>query len=107
MVNIHEKIFEGGVERLRAPEWVALLEVERVAARCLDAADIKSVLDVGVGSGLFAEVFIRHGLDVAGVDVNPEMIVAAKQFVPEGDFRESTAEALPDPTLRLTWCSLA
>ena len=63
----------------------------------MEAADLKSVLDVGVGSGLFAEAFAQHGLEVAGVDVNPEMIVAAKRFVPKGDFRESTAEALPYP----------
>jgi ubiquinone/menaquinone biosynthesis C-methylase UbiE len=63
----------------------------------LEAADLKSVLDVGVGSGLFAEAFVQHGLEVAGVDVNPEMIVTAKRFVPQGDFRESTAEALPYP----------
>jgi ubiquinone/menaquinone biosynthesis C-methylase UbiE len=94
---LHEKLYDGGVERLRAPERVARLEVERVISLCLEAADLKSVLDVGVGSGLFSEAFTQHGLDVAGVDVNPEMIVAAKQFVPEGDFRESAAEKLPFP----------
>ena len=31
------------------------------------------------------------------MDVNPEMIIAARQFVPNGDFRKSTAEALPYP----------
>jgi SAM-dependent methyltransferase len=94
---LHEKLYDGGIERLRTPESVARLEVERVVALCLEAADFISVLDVGVGSGLFAEAFVQHGLEVAGVDVNPEMIVAAEQFVPKGDFRESTAEALPYP----------
>jgi len=94
---MHEKLYDGGIERLRAPERVARLEVERVVTLCLEAADLKSVLDVGVGSGLFAEAFVQHGLEVAGVDVNPEMIVAAKRFVPKGDFRESTAEALLYP----------
>ena len=92
---MHEKIYVGGVERLRTPERVARLEVERVLSLCLEGADLKSVLDVGVGSGLFSEGFAQQGLAVAGVDVNPEMLVAAKQFVPEGQFRESTAEALP------------
>ncbi len=94
---MHEKLYDGGIERLRAPKRVARLEVERVVALCLEAADLKSVLDVGVGSGLFAEAFVKHGLEVVGVDVNPEMIVAASQFVPQGDFRESTAEVLPYP----------
>ncbi len=94
---MHEKLYDGSVDRLRAPERVARLEVDRVVALCLESVDLKSVLDVGVGSGLFAEAFVQHGLEVAGVDVNPEMIVAAKRFVPKGDFRESTAEALPYP----------
>jgi len=94
---MHEKLYDGGIERLRAPERVARLEVERVVGLCLEASDLKSVLDVGVGSGLFAEAFSQHGLEVAGVDVNPEMIIAAKRFVPKGDFRASTAEALPFP----------
>jgi ubiquinone/menaquinone biosynthesis C-methylase UbiE len=94
---MHEKLYDGGVERLRAPERVARLEVERVVSICLEGVELKSVLDVGVGSGLFAEAFFMHGLDVAGVDVKPEMIVAAKHYVPTGDFRESTAEVLPFP----------
>jgi len=94
---MHEKLYDGTVERLRSPERVARLEVERVVSLCLEAANLKSVLDVGVGSGLFAEAFAQRGLEVSGVDVNPEMIVAARQFVPQGDFHESTAEKLPYP----------
>jgi ubiquinone/menaquinone biosynthesis C-methylase UbiE len=94
---MHEKLFNGTVERLRTPERVARLEVERVADLCLESGEFKTVLDVGVGSGLFAEAFAQHGLEVAGVDVNPEMIMAAQQFVPQGDFRQSTAELLPFP----------
>ncbi len=85
---MHEKLYYGGVERLRGPERVARLEVDRVATLSLEGGDLKRVLDVGVGSGLFAEEFSQRGLEVVGVDVNPEMIVAAKRFVPKGDFRE-------------------
>jgi ubiquinone/menaquinone biosynthesis C-methylase UbiE len=94
---MYQKRFDGKVERLRAPERVARLEVERVVDLCLEVTNLKSVLDVGVGSGLFAEAFAQRGLEVAGVDVNPEMIAVAEQFVPEGDFREATAETLPYP----------
>ncbi len=94
-IKMHEKRFNGTIERLRSPERVARLEVERVVTLCLESEELKSVLDVGVGSGLFAEAFAKQGLQVAGVDVNPEMIVAARQYVPQGDFREATAEALP------------
>jgi len=94
---MHEKRFEGNPERLRFPERVERLEVERVTGLCLAGAEITSVLDVGMGSGLFAESFYKNGLSVAGVDANPGMVIAARQFVPKGDFRESVAEALPHP----------
>lgn len=94
---MHEKRFEGDIDRLRAPERVECLEVERVTDLCLEAGEITSVLDVGTGTGLFAEAFSRHGLEVLGVDANPEMVVAASQFVPKGNFREGAAEALPYP----------
>jgi len=47
---------------------VVRLEGERVEALCLEASDLKSVLDVGVGSDLFAEAIVHHGLEVAGAD---------------------------------------
>jgi ubiquinone/menaquinone biosynthesis C-methylase UbiE len=94
---MHEKQYDGTVERLRSPERVARLEVERVAGLCLESGDFKTILDVGVGSGLFAEAFSQHGLTVAGVDINPQMLPVARQYVPGGDFREATAEALPFP----------
>jgi ubiquinone/menaquinone biosynthesis C-methylase UbiE len=52
---------------------------------------------VGTGTALFAEAFSKRGLEVSGVDVNPEMLAAAQQFVPKGSFREGIAEALPYP----------
>jgi SAM-dependent methyltransferase len=92
---MHEKRFDGDIDRLRTPERVERLEVERVVGICLEDGGFACLLDVGTGSGLFAESFSQHGLQVAGVDVNPEMLVAARRFVPKGDFREGTAETLP------------
>jgi ubiquinone/menaquinone biosynthesis C-methylase UbiE len=93
---MHEKRFEGDIQRLRAPERVERLEVARVVDLCLkDPA--QSVLDVGTGSGLFAEAFAGRGLKVSGVDSNPEMLTAAREAVPHGDFRQGIAEELPYP----------
>ena len=94
---MHEKRFEGDINRLRSPERVERLEVERVVGLCLENGQAKNMLDVGVGTALFAEAFAQHGLEVAGVDANPEMLPAAAQYVPAGDFRQATAEALPWP----------
>jgi SAM-dependent methyltransferase len=94
---MHEKQFEGDISRLRLPERVERLQVGRVVDLCLESKTAASVLDVGTGTGLFAEAFSKRGLEVFGVDVNPEMLPAALQYVPEGDFRAGTAEALPYP----------
>ncbi len=92
---MHEKRFGGGIERLRDRERVERLAVERVVAICLEHGPISSVLDVGTGTGLFAEEFSKRGRQVAGLDVNPEMLAEARRFVPEAEFQEGTVEALP------------
>jgi len=94
---MHEKRFEGDISRLRAPERIELFEVARVVSLCLEESEFNTVLDVGTGTGLFAEAFAQRGMDVSGVDVNPDMLVEARKHVPSGDFREAAAEALPYP----------
>ncbi len=85
------------IDRLRSPERVTRLEVGRVVLLCLGGINAKSVLDVGAGSGLFAEAFAARGLQVTGIDVTPEMVKAAQQFVPQGRFQEAPAESIPYP----------
>ena len=92
---MHEKRFDGGIEKLRSPERIARLEVERVVDLCLEGAIIQNVLDVGTGSGLFAEAFFKRGLAVAGIDANPDMLPVPRGFVPQADFRQAEAEKLP------------
>jgi ubiquinone/menaquinone biosynthesis C-methylase UbiE len=91
----HERRFHGSPEMLRSPGRVALMEVERVVALCLEGLDAKSALDVGTGSGVFAEGFAAQGLEVAGIDANPAMIEAARRTVPQGSFELAPAEAIP------------
>jgi ubiquinone/menaquinone biosynthesis C-methylase UbiE len=85
------------IERLRTPERLERLEVERVVDLALEGGPVQSVLDIGTGSGVFAEAFARHGLPVTGIDTNPEMLQAARGYVPSGNFREATAEEIPYP----------
>jgi ribosomal protein L11 methylase PrmA len=59
---MHEKRFEGDIDRLRTPERVERLDVERVVDLCLEKVKVHSVLDVGTGSALFAESFSKRGL---------------------------------------------
>jgi ubiquinone/menaquinone biosynthesis C-methylase UbiE len=95
---MHERRFNREIERLRDPERIARLEVERVVQLALDGLnDVQTILDVGTGSGLFAEAFAGKGMQVTGLDVNPEMLPAASAYVPSGTFQEGAAEKLPFP----------
>jgi ubiquinone/menaquinone biosynthesis C-methylase UbiE len=94
---MNDRRFGGGLDRLRDPERVARMEVPRVVELCLEGQSIRSVNDVGTGSGIFAEAFAAQGLAVMGVDIREDMVAAAKAYVPEGDFRLGTMEANPFP----------
>lgn len=90
----NERVYNRGVDRLRSPERIERLEVDRVVSLCLDH-NIKSVLDIGTGSAVFAEAFHKRGVKVAGIDANPEMIEAAEQYVTEATFQIAPAEKIP------------
>jgi SAM-dependent methyltransferase len=97
MVNQHERRFDGGPERLRNPERMALLEVPRVVSLCLEGHAARSVLDVGTGTGIFAEAFAIAGLEATGLDVNQELLAVARAQVPSARFQEGPAERLGFP----------
>jgi len=92
---MHKKVYQGPADRLRRAERLETLQVDRVVDLCLRDRDIRSVLDAGTGSGVFAEAFHRRGLKIAGIDINPQMIEAARQHVPEGEFKVGELEQLP------------
>jgi ubiquinone/menaquinone biosynthesis C-methylase UbiE len=92
---MHERRYAADIERLRSPQRLALLEVNRVVDIVLAGIEAKSMLDVGTGSGIFAEAFGKKGLSVTGIDPNPDMLKAAQEFVPAGTFQEGTVEEIP------------
>ena len=93
--RVHERRFHGEPDRLRSPERLRLLEVERVVALSVRDLTIKSILDVGTGTGIFAEKFSGLSMQVTGIDVNTELLEIARKHVPAGAFREAPAENLP------------
>ena len=90
-----DKRFKDKIEKLREPERIARYQMDTLIAHCLNGIEIQNVLDVGTGSALFAETFSKKGLEVAGADVNPDMIAAAEEFVPAGRFEVAPAEKMP------------
>ena len=92
---MHERRYNGEIERLRAPQRVELLEVDHVVDLCLKGVKAMNVLDVGTGSGIFSEAFSKRGMNVTGIDPNPEMLKSAQEFVPTGTFLDGTIEQMP------------
>ena len=95
--DAHERRFHGAPGRLRSAERIALLEVQRVVALSIEDLVVTSVLDVGTGTGVFAEAFAKLDLEVTGIDANAEMLAIARTYAPAGQFREAPAEAIPFP----------
>ncbi len=95
--HTHERRFSGDANRLRAPERMARLEVERVVALATEGLHVTSALDVGTGTGVFAQAFASLGLAVTGLDANAGLIALARDLVPAAAFHEGPAESLPFP----------
>lgn len=89
-----DRIFRA-IEKLRDPNRLAFLETEKIVNLCLEGITPRTILDVGTGSGIFAEAFFRLGLDVTGVDIQEPMLEAAKMYVPGATFQLASSESLP------------
>ncbi|MFH0734015.1 MAG: class I SAM-dependent methyltransferase [bacterium] len=92
---MNERVFTHNVDRLRNPERKERLEVKHVVDLLFDNQTIHSVLDIGTGSGLFAEEFNKRNIIVSGIDLQPEMIELAKGYLPECKFEVAAAEDIP------------
>ena len=90
-----KKQFQSGIENLRSPKRLERLEVKRVVELCLEGISANSVLDVGTGTGVFAEAFMPLVGKVVGIDTNPEMIEVAEEYVPTAKFQQGAAESIP------------
>ena len=94
---MNERVFNKHITKLRAPDRVAGLEVLRVIEECLHGDTIKSVLDLGAGSGVFAEEFNKRKVEITAIDSNEEMLAAFSEYVPGVDIRLAVAENIPFP----------
>ncbi len=83
------------ITKLRTADRIAQMEVQRVVDLCLEGCRINQLLDIGTGSGLFAEAFAARRIEVVGLDADPEMTAAARKAVPGVQYCVGGAEALP------------
>lgn len=84
----------------RARDWADVQEamVRPVYLAVLDALAVQpgqSLLDLGCGAGMFAQLAATSGLSVAGIDAAAPMLDIARERVPQGDFRKGDLETLP------------
>ena len=91
----HERRFQGEADRLRAPDRLARMEVPRVAALSTAGIVVESALDIGTGTGVFAEAFVAQGIAVTGIDVNADLLEVARQTVPAAQFKQAPVEKIP------------
>ena len=91
---------QGDLWGVRARDYAEVQEptflplYESVLARP-EVAKAISILDVGCGPGLAAQVFSRRIKRVAGADATAPFIEIARRRAPNGDFRVAEMESLP------------
>jgi ubiquinone/menaquinone biosynthesis C-methylase UbiE len=92
---MNERVFHGESGALRDKTRMELLEVDRVVKLSTENLIIKSVLDVGTGTAIFAEAFAKNDIKTAGIDINAKMVAEAQRMVPQGEFKIGSAENIP------------
>ncbi len=92
---MNERVFNKKIDMLRSPERAKIIEVDRVVEVVIAGIPSGSILDVGTGTGVFAEAFYKKGYAVSGVDINQDMITEAQKFVPNAEFHLAPAESIP------------
>jgi SAM-dependent methyltransferase len=58
------------------------------------------VVDLGCGSGIWAEALVKAGFDVTGIDISPAMIDIARRRVPGAEFHVEPLLAFEFPACR-------
>jgi SAM-dependent methyltransferase len=77
LAYIHD-VGHGEFARQAAPGLLKLLRDRGIS--------LGRVIDLGCGSGIWAEQLLREGYEVLGIDISPAMIAIAKRRAPRAEF---------------------
>ena len=70
--------------------------LREIAVSMLPPCEGASVLDVGCGTGLHLEQYVRSGCRISGIDLSPAMLaIARKRLGDEADLRLADAREMP------------
>ena len=67
----HERRFHGTADRLRSPERIRLLEVDRVVSLAAEGLAATRVIHIGTGTGVFARPSRRPASPWSGLTPTP------------------------------------
>ncbi len=81
----------------RKPDRLQRFPPQAIAQKALEGLKARSALDIGTGTGVFAEAFLELGLFSVGVDPRADRLEVARAKVKGARFVEGRAEALPFP----------
>jgi SAM-dependent methyltransferase len=92
--------FERAAHSRNAATYTDLFTVvtDRASAPLLDAAKVgpgTRLLDVAAGPGRMTQAGTERGAIAIGVDLAPAMVALAREYYPNIEFREASADALP------------
>jgi SAM-dependent methyltransferase len=81
----------------RKPDRLLRFPPSEIAQKALEGLKARSALDIGTGTGVFAEAFAQLGLFTVGVDPRADRLEVARNRVKGARFVEARAESLPFP----------
>lgn len=90
---------QGALWGTAAEDWAAfqehtMLPVFEAVLERIEHWDVR-VLDVGCGSGMFAQLMIDNGMVVDGIDAADPLLAIARRVAPRARFRQGDMEMLP------------
>jgi ubiquinone/menaquinone biosynthesis C-methylase UbiE len=84
-----------GVSRLAALSVGGEVRFHRLPLQGLTIASETKVLDLCCGSGQATQYLVQYSQDVTGLDISPVSLERAKRNVPQAQYVEALAEAMP------------